>query len=396
MGWHIEHILISCGAYVLRGIEQAIGPRQNNAELFERMVFLSQCGTKGEYYDTISDLLLNENTAVRGWASDMAEPPIAAGLIKDCSRMNPEFFGKACLHADTGEQAHEKSYAFGGQELSLVKAVRGAYLLDRVDLKPYEIREIYSISPSYHAIDAASRHAFHLPDQRKRPRGTSFSPFESIENPNTPEAQIDGTQTFETPQTIQRSESLISFDSCGAARPRKSRSQYRGPRHGSQRHGRGNQSPLIKLSQQDELERQLETREWALEIQERELESRERRVLLDFQHAQLVRFEAITQLIREGRIVPPIDANLLCQPLVPPSQLAAGQLPYLGGVTNQLPTQSPFPIQPTQPTAYTRPNDQQPAYNQFQANSQHLGSRPAAQRPGDNQSNTDSGHSTHQ
>ena len=41
-----------------------------------------------------------------------------------CSLMKRDFFQKARYHTNAEEQTHQKAYIFGGQELSLVNAIK--------------------------------------------------------------------------------------------------------------------------------------------------------------------------------------------------------------------------------------------------------------------------------
>ncbi|KAA8651948.1 uncharacterized protein ATNIH1004_000848 [Aspergillus tanneri] len=132
----------------------------------------------------------NNDEKIQQWAAHKADPVIAAGLNRFCSRMDSSIFQKAIPHTNAGEQSHQKGYMWG-KKLSLVKAVERAYQLDSRDVDQYLSRNNYNIHHSYRTDTIAQRYANSLiREQRKRRRQSSNSslqaPIDTIEEPIQP------------------------------------------------------------------------------------------------------------------------------------------------------------------------------------------------------------------
>jgi hypothetical protein len=85
---------------------------------------LLDCDSDQEYAELIDNLEGHDEEAVRNWALHKKHPVIRAGLNKNCSLINPQFYDSVRNITNAVEQTHYKSYSMG-RYMTLLGTVMG-------------------------------------------------------------------------------------------------------------------------------------------------------------------------------------------------------------------------------------------------------------------------------
>ncbi|BCR90382.1 uncharacterized protein ACHE_60268A [Aspergillus chevalieri] len=174
---HLRSTIVFCQVHFHRNIVKAVGNHPNQQGVRQRMAGLLTCKCMDDYYKLLDLLQAHETDNadnVFHWAQHKRDPVIAAGLNKHCSLIPSEHWDFIRNSTNTAEQTHNKSYAFGRQQL-LLPAVKSAWILDKRDIQQYLGRETFSIFHANRTTNMETHYLRHMQRDFSRKRQHSFS-----------------------------------------------------------------------------------------------------------------------------------------------------------------------------------------------------------------------------